>query len=226
MDGTKIFLDIAKESADWFPPLKSALGGVNALIKHYEVFVQRITAVHDRYGWPQEFKDVKEKIKHLKPQLDRLKQNITMTTIDGDPEEEGRRKELTRHARRLLTAQTIVNDLRSALEEIEKRAKELLAKSTAARFIDKGSDSGEVVRLVERLREAITHYQVSENCLIATSMTHKRGQVSQQQAIYDQITNLTVIIFQLVFILHADNLFLHQVFFRYPLETSGGDVFQ
>ena len=36
-DGVKILLDVAKESADWFPPLKSALGGVNALIKHYEV---------------------------------------------------------------------------------------------------------------------------------------------------------------------------------------------
>ncbi|KAF9784560.1 hypothetical protein BJ322DRAFT_852103 [Thelephora terrestris] len=29
-------LDIAKESADWFPPLKAALGGVNALISHFE----------------------------------------------------------------------------------------------------------------------------------------------------------------------------------------------
>ena len=36
-DGVKILLDVAKESADWFPPLKSALGGLNALIKHYEV---------------------------------------------------------------------------------------------------------------------------------------------------------------------------------------------
>ena len=39
-DAAKILLDVAKESADWFPPLKSALGGVNALIKHYEVLVQ------------------------------------------------------------------------------------------------------------------------------------------------------------------------------------------
>jgi len=37
VDGVKILLDIAKETSDWFPPLKSALGGVNALIKHYEV---------------------------------------------------------------------------------------------------------------------------------------------------------------------------------------------
>ena len=39
-DCVKILLDVAKESSDWFPPLKSALGGVNALIKHYEVLVE------------------------------------------------------------------------------------------------------------------------------------------------------------------------------------------
>ena len=37
VNGVKILLDIAKESSDWFPPLKSALGGVSALIRHYEV---------------------------------------------------------------------------------------------------------------------------------------------------------------------------------------------
>ena len=44
VDGAKILLDIAKESSDWFSPLKSALGGVNALIKHYEVSVQPVAA--------------------------------------------------------------------------------------------------------------------------------------------------------------------------------------
>ena len=39
-EGIKILLDIAKESADWFPPLKSALGGVSALVRHYEVLVE------------------------------------------------------------------------------------------------------------------------------------------------------------------------------------------
>ena len=37
MDCVKMLLDVAKESSDWFPPLKAALGGVTALIKHYEV---------------------------------------------------------------------------------------------------------------------------------------------------------------------------------------------
>jgi len=37
IDATKSLLDIANESADAFPPLKSCLGGINALIKYYEV---------------------------------------------------------------------------------------------------------------------------------------------------------------------------------------------
>ena len=47
VDAAKILLDVAKESSDWFPPLKSALGGVSALIKHYEVLVKFVVAVHN-----------------------------------------------------------------------------------------------------------------------------------------------------------------------------------
>ena len=46
VDCVKILLDVAKESSDWFPPLKSALGGVNALIKHYEVWVNKSAVSH------------------------------------------------------------------------------------------------------------------------------------------------------------------------------------
>ena len=149
------------------------------------------------------------------------------TNTDRDPEEMGRRKELTRYARGLLTTPTfvVVNGLRRALEDIEKRSRELLAKGTAARFGDKGGDSGEVTRLVERLRETITHYQVSENCFVATGITHTGGQISQQQAIYEQITNLSVRTLRFVFINYADNHPpFHRVFFRYPLETPRGDA--
>ena len=38
-----MLLDIAKESTDAFPPLKSCLGGINALIKHYDVRLRQIT---------------------------------------------------------------------------------------------------------------------------------------------------------------------------------------
>ena len=51
-EGTKILLDIAKESSDWFAPLKSALGGVCALVKHYEVNFEwtRLTWTTDAGG--------------------------------------------------------------------------------------------------------------------------------------------------------------------------------
>ena len=42
-DCVKVLLDVAKESSDWFPPLKSALGGVSALIKHYEVLAVELS---------------------------------------------------------------------------------------------------------------------------------------------------------------------------------------
>ena len=58
---------------------------------------------------------------------------------------------------------TSANSLRSVLKDIEKRSQALLKKGKAARFVDKGRDSGEVVKLVERLRDAITRYQVSED---------------------------------------------------------------
>jgi len=45
-DCVKVLLDVAKESSDWFPPLKSVLGGVSALIKHYEVLVERLAVSH------------------------------------------------------------------------------------------------------------------------------------------------------------------------------------
>ena len=47
VDCVKILLDIAKESADWFPPLKAALGGVSALVKHYEVLIESIDIAYN-----------------------------------------------------------------------------------------------------------------------------------------------------------------------------------
>ena len=43
-DGAKILLDVPNEPAGW-PPLKFALCGVNAVIKHYEVLTKCVTAV-------------------------------------------------------------------------------------------------------------------------------------------------------------------------------------
>jgi hypothetical protein len=205
VDGAKILLDIAKESSDWFPPLKSALGGVGALVKHYEVRVERVGVAYNLHGRSQEFADVRDRIEDLIPHLDRFKQNANIAISDGDKAEKKRRSEFFRYGCRLLTALTLVNGLHSALEGIEKRSRDLLAKGTAARFLDKGADFGEVARLVERLREAITHYQVSEIRFIASGLTHAGGQISQQQAIYDKVTDLTVRIPPLVSVCCADD---------------------
>ena len=67
-----------------------------------------------------------------------------------------------------------VNGHRSTLEEIEKRSQVLLEKGVPARFMDK-EDSKEVAKLVERLREAIALYQVSESWIISPGAAHMGG---------------------------------------------------
>jgi hypothetical protein len=47
IDNAKMLLDIAKESADFCPGLKGALGGLTALVKHYEVSVESTASAHN-----------------------------------------------------------------------------------------------------------------------------------------------------------------------------------
>ena len=131
---------------------------------------------------------------------------------------------MTRCARQLLAPPALINGLGSALEDIEKRSLELLEKGTAARFVDKAGGSKRVTGLIEQLREAVTNYQVSENCSTASSTTYAGKQISQQQAIYDRITDLTVRIYRFVSVPHADDRLFHQVVFRCALEASRGNV--
>ncbi|KAF9649413.1 hypothetical protein BDM02DRAFT_1850844 [Thelephora ganbajun] len=137
-------------------------------------------------------KDVEQKILDLRHQLNRFKQNLPMTTIDGDPEETGRRKELTRYVGRPVASLALLNDFHSTLGEIEKRSQVLLAKYAVAWSTDRDEDFEEVAGLVKRLREAVSHYQVSGCRIIAPSAVDMEEQVSQQRTIYDKITNLTV----------------------------------
>jgi len=67
------------ELADWLPPLKAALRGVNALIKQY--------------------KDIKKKATQLIPWLKKLKDSPV--TIADDPEEEQRRIEFSSSLERI-----------------------------------------------------------------------------------------------------------------------------
>ena len=114
-------------------------------------------------------------IEFLNPLLAKLKQNVTAMAADADGGEKQRRSELSRYAPHLFTIHAYVNGRRSTLEDIEKRSQVLLQKSVPARFIDKEDDSKEVARLVERLREAIALYQVSEIRTVSSSAAHAGG---------------------------------------------------
>jgi hypothetical protein len=62
-----------------------------------------------------------------------------------------------------MIASTTPNDRYRTFAKIEEISQKLLAKGSIARFVDKGEDSNTVAKLIERLREAILFYQVSED---------------------------------------------------------------
>ena len=80
---------------------------------------------------------------------------------DDDEEEIKRRSELARFVLCLGPLAHPKLTLCSSLEDIGKRSLALSEKGKVARVLDKARDSGEVVRLVEKLRQAILIYQVS-----------------------------------------------------------------
>lgn len=95
-DATKVLLDIAKESADAFPPLKSCLGGISALINHYDVRFYRITRLPPLTDTLQQTKDVEDKLESLIPWVAKLKDTVTRGNTDSTQEEAERREQLTR----------------------------------------------------------------------------------------------------------------------------------
>ena len=93
-----MLLDIAKESSDWFPPLKSCLGGINALIKHYDVCSYQITPPAPLTDPSQQIQDVKDKLEDLIPWVDKLKVSLTTVDAKDDREEVERRTQLAKFA--------------------------------------------------------------------------------------------------------------------------------
>ena len=95
IDATKMLLDIANEASDAFPPLKSCLGGINALIKYYEVRVHPIA--HDFTDVrTQGCKDVEDNLRDLVLWLTKLRDGMATTSSDENPPEMERREQLTR----------------------------------------------------------------------------------------------------------------------------------
>ena len=97
-----VLLDVAKESADACPPLKSCLGGINALIKHYDVRSRCILHHSVLLTDPsQQVQDVKDKLEVLIPWVVKLGNNLTKANAE-DHEEMERRTQLIKFASHLL----------------------------------------------------------------------------------------------------------------------------
>ena len=93
----KVLLDVAKESSDWFPPLKSCLGGITALVNHYDVrCIKRSWArLTDP---PQQYNDVKDKLEELLPWLTKLREGLAKADGNEGQQEVERRARLARSA--------------------------------------------------------------------------------------------------------------------------------
>jgi len=154
--------------------------------------------------------------------LDRFKQNITTTTVDGDPEETGRRRGLTAYVHRLIIAPTSPDRRCSTFQKIEEISQKLLVKSIITRFTDKAEDSKIVARLIERLREAILCYQVGNHCAPALSIIDAKrvdiattGNPSSNHSSHSRSSRL-------VSEVNGDRP-VSQDIIRYALEAAGGN---
>ena len=109
----------------------------------------------------QEYNDVKEKLNDLIPWLEKLQENLMKVDPDGDREEIERRSQLAKFVSYLEPPVFPITTLYRSLEEIRTRSLALSGKNRLARVLDKTRDVQEVVKLVEKLRQAILVYQVS-----------------------------------------------------------------
>jgi len=110
----------------------------------------------------------------------------------------------------------------STFEKIEELSEKLLAKSTVARFVDKGKDSGVVARLIERLREAIVCYQVGGYCTPASNVVDRGADIAAASDVPSNNSPRSKAMFPIASGISTDRP-LSQVIVRYALETSRGN---
>ena len=135
---------------------------------------------------------MKEKLGDLIPWVEKLEVSLVKANPNEDPDEVERRARLERFASPpspFILSEPIPRN--RDLEDIGRRSLALSEKGKVARALDKSRDSEEVIKLIEKLRQAILVYQVGTRLSKVGTYSHS-GQVSQQQSIYNQITQLTV----------------------------------
>ena len=104
---------------------------------------------------------MKDKLNDLVPWLEKLQESLAKVNPDDDREEVERRSQLARFVSCLELLAHIDPIPYRSLEDIGTRSLTLSEKGKVARLLDKTQDSQEVVKLVEKLRQAILIYQVS-----------------------------------------------------------------
>ena len=104
---------------------------------------------------------MKDKLADLIPWLEKLLESLAKVNPDGDREEVERRSQLAKFVQCLQPPIHPNLTLHRSLEDIGTRSLVLSEKGKVARVLDKTQDSQEVIRLVEKLRQAILIYQVS-----------------------------------------------------------------
>ena len=104
---------------------------------------------------------MKDKLNDLMPWLEKLQEILAKVNPDDDREEVERRLQLAKFVSYLEPPDFPIITVYRSLEEIGTRSLALSGKKKLARVLDKTQDSQEVVKLVEKLRQAILVYQVS-----------------------------------------------------------------
>ncbi|KAF9464274.1 hypothetical protein BDZ94DRAFT_505554 [Collybia nuda] len=126
-NATRLMVDVVKESADVFPPLKSVVGGLTMLLKHYDQYITN-----------------KGDVQRLIDRANKLGESITRPLQNGDVQEIGRREVLVRKLQEVLS---ILNPL--------------VEQGPIPGFFNNADQAGEIARIVEEIRDAITDYQTS-----------------------------------------------------------------
>ena len=104
---------------------------------------------------------MKDKLNDLIPWLEKLQESLAKVNSSGDREEVERRSQLAKFVSCLILLVRPMLTLSRSLEDIGTRSLALSEKGKLARVLDKAQDSQEVLKLVEKLRQAILVYQVS-----------------------------------------------------------------
>ena len=87
---------MVKESSDVFPPLKSVVGGLTAVLKHYDVRSISLAPSMILMYYPQQATANQQAIEQLIPRVERLAESVRANVPESEIKERNRRETLKR----------------------------------------------------------------------------------------------------------------------------------